>query len=119
MSGATPGAGARRLWLVYAVATVAAALVLLAIYVNQYDDFDVGDRLRQTGRFVRRAMAALSFPLGFAAGLAEGPLDAAFGCGDANEPCAVFVDWNLRFAALVAQIVALRWALAWRKAARG
>jgi hypothetical protein len=103
------GALARRLWLLYALATIMAALILLAVYVNTYDDYDVGDRLRGLGGFTRRAMLALGFPVSLPASLLTGPLDAAFGCGDANEPCAVFVLWQTQFAALVAQIVALRW----------
>jgi hypothetical protein len=46
--------------------------------------------------------------------LADGPLRAAFGCGDANEPCAIFVTWQVQFTALVAQIVFLRWLIARR-----
>ena len=46
--------------------------------------------------------------------LADGPLRATFGCGEANEPCAVFVTWQVQFAALVAQIVLLRWLIARR-----
>ncbi|WP_442755022.1 hypothetical protein ACNHKD_18895 [Methylocystis sp. JAN1] len=104
---------ARKIWLFYAIATVAAGLVLLALYVNAYDDYDIGDRLRGVGRFARRAMTLLSFPLGPSVGLlADEPLERAFGCGDPNEPCAFFVHWNTRFAALVAQIGLLRWAVA-------
>jgi hypothetical protein len=109
------GAWARKLWLVYAVAAIAGAVVLLAIYVNAYDDDDIGDRLRGLGRFTRRAMFALTFPLGLPAGLlADGPLHDAFGCGGENEPCAIFVLWQTQFTALVAQIVALRWLVARR-----
>ena len=116
MSGDAPrprptGALARRLWLLYALASICAALVLLAVYVNTYDDYDVGDRLRALGGFTRRAMLALGFPLSLPASLLTGPLDAAFGCGDANEPCAVFVMWQTLFAALVAQVAALRLAI--------
>ncbi|QGM96671.1 hypothetical protein [Methylocystis parvus] len=102
---------ARKIWLFYAVATIAAALVLLSVYVNAYDDYDIGDRLRAVGRFARLGMAAISFPLGPLAGLlADRPLESAFACGDPNEPCAFFLNWNTRFAALCVQIAILRWA---------
>lgn len=116
MSGApAPGALARRVWLAYALVTVAAALLIFTAYVNTYDDYDVGPRLRGLGRFTRQAMLALTFPLGWPARLlADGPLSAAFGCGDENDPCAIFVLWQTLFAALVAQIVLLRWAIARR-----
>ncbi len=107
---------ARKIWLIYAISTVATALVLLAAYVNTYDDYDVGERLRGLGRFTRRAMLALAFPLSLPAHLLAGPLDAGFGCGDENEPCAIFVMWQTLFAALFAQIVLLRWLIGrrWR-----
>ncbi|RTL85041.1 MAG: hypothetical protein EKK29_12435 [Hyphomicrobiales bacterium] len=105
------GALARKLWLFYALATVTAALVLLAAYVNIYDDYDVGPRLRGLGLFTRRAMAALGFPSSLPATLLTGPLVAAFGCGDENDPCAIFVMWQTLFVALVAQIALLRWAI--------
>ncbi len=61
-------------------------------------------------------MLALGFPLSLPAHLLTGQLDAAFGCGDENEPCAIFVMWQTLFAALVGQIVLLRWLIArrWR-----
>ncbi len=109
---------ARKIWLAYAIATVVGALVLLAIYVNAYDDYDVGDRLRALGGVTRRAMLLVTFPLGLPARLlADGPLRAAFGCGDDNDPCAIFVDWQTLFAALVAQIVLLRYVIARRRGA--
>ena len=100
----------RLAWLAYAIATVALSIALLAIYVIAYDDYDLSERLRATGRFVRQAMRALSFPLGAPIGaLLNAPLEKTFGCGDENQPCAVFVDWNTHFAALLAQIVLMRW----------
>ncbi len=103
-------AWARKIWLAYTLITLAGALLLLAVYVNAYDDYDIGDRLRALGRFTRSSMSVLTFPLGLPAGLlADGPLHDAFGCGEANEPCAVFVTWQAHFAALVAQIAILRW----------
>ena len=100
----------RLAWLAYAIATVAVSIALLAIYVTAYDDYDLSERLRATGRFVRQGMRALSFPLGALIGaLLNPPLERSFGCGDENEPCAVFVDWDTHFAALLAQIVFLRW----------
>jgi hypothetical protein len=109
---AGPGERARLLWRIYSIVTIAGALTLLATYVNAYDDYDVSDRLRALGRFVRQGMRLLSFPLGLPTGaLADGPLERAFGCGDAHEPCAVFVDWHTHFAALLVQIVGLRWLL--------
>jgi hypothetical protein len=105
----------RAAWLAYAIATVALSIAVLAIYVNVYDDYDLSERLRATGRFVRQAMRAISFPLGAPIGaLLNPPLEKSFGCSDANEPCAVFVDWNMRFAALLAQIILLRWLIARR-----
>jgi hypothetical protein len=59
-------------------------------------------------------MLALAFPLSLPASLLAGPLEAAFGCGDESEPCAIFVMWQTFFAALVAQIVLLRWLIAKR-----
>ncbi len=106
---AKAGQLARKMWLFYALASVTTALVLLAAYVNGYDDYDVGPRLRGLGRFTRQAMLALGFPLSLPASLlAAGRLNAAFGCGDENEPCAIFVAWQTLFAALLAQIVLLR-----------
>jgi len=100
----------RLAWLAYAIATVVLSIAVLAIYVTTYDDYDISERLRATGRFARQAMQALSFPLGAPIGwLLDPPLEKSFGCGDENEPCAIFVNWNTRFAALLAQIVLLRW----------
>jgi len=97
-------------WLAYAIAAVALSIAVLAIFVKAYDDYDLSDRVRATGRFARQAMRALSFPLGAPTGaLLNPPLEKSFGCGDENEPCAIFVDWNTHFAALLAQIVMLRW----------
>ncbi len=101
------------IWLAYTAIAIVGALTLLAIYVNIYDDYDVSDRLRAAGALTRRVMWVLSLPLGLPVGaLASTPMEAAFGCGEAREPCAVFVDWNLRFATIVAQIVLLRWLVA-------
>ncbi len=109
-AGPKGAASARKIWLAYALVTIAGALVLLALYVNAYDDYDIGDRLRGLGRFTRRAMNIVTFPLGLPAGLiADGPLKGAFGCGDENDPCAIFTLWQAQFAALVAQIVGLGW----------
>ncbi|MFO1102874.1 MAG: hypothetical protein U1E20_08230 [Methylocystis sp.] len=99
----------RLAWLAYAVATVALSFAVLAIYVNAYDDYDLSERLRATGRFARQAMQALSFPLGAPIGwLLDPALAKSFGCGDENEPCANFVNWNTHVATLLAQIVLLR-----------
>lgn len=97
-------------WLVYAIAAIALSIAVLAIFVKAYDDYDVSDRVRSIGRFARQAMRALSFPLGAPSGALLNPLlEKSFGCGDENEPCAIFIDWNTHFAALLAQIVLLRW----------
>ena len=97
-------------WLVYAIAAIALSIAVLAIFVKVYDDYDLSERLRAAGRFARQAMRALSFPLGAPSGaLLNPPLEKIFGCGDENEPCAIFIDWNTHFAALLAQIVLLRW----------
>jgi hypothetical protein len=96
-------------WLAYAIATIALSIAVLAIYVTAYDDYDLSERLRATGRFARQAMRAVSFPLGAPVGwLLDPPLEKSFGCGDENEPCAIFVNWNTHFAALLAQVVLLR-----------
>lgn len=101
---------ARKFWLAYAAIAVVGSFIILTIYVNAYDDYDISDRLRATGRFARQAMRLFSFPLGFPfAALANGPLEKSFGCGDENEPCAVFIDWHTHFAAVLAQILMLRW----------
>lgn len=103
---------ARIAWLLYAGATIVGALMVLAIYVNTYDDYDISDRLLATGAFARRTMSLLSFPLGgVASAVAGDALEKAFSCGSTNAPCAIFVDWNLRFAAIIAQLGLLRWAL--------
>ncbi|MGJ0509544.1 MAG: hypothetical protein ACR652_20970 [Methylocystis sp.] len=108
-TASSAGDRARKIWLAYAILAIAGALALLAIYVNAYDDYDVGDRLRGLGRVVRRAMAILTFPLGAPAGwLADGPLHDAFGCGEETAPCAIFVLWQAQFGALVAQVVLMR-----------
>jgi hypothetical protein len=114
VSGGPPQDGRWRLlrvaWLAFAIATVALSIAVLAIYVTAYDDYDLSERLRATGRFLRQAMYALSFPLGAPVGwLLDPPLEKSFGCGDANEPCAAFIAWNTHFAALLAQLVLLRW----------
>ena len=97
-------------WLVYAIATIALSIAVLAIYVTAYDDYDLSERLQATGPFARQAMRAVSFPIGAPIGwILDPPLEKAFRCGDENEPCAVFVNWNTHFAALLAQIVLLRW----------
>lgn len=100
---------ARKMWVAYATATILVSLSVLAIYVNAYDDNGLTDRLRAIGSFTRQAMRLVSFPLGLPFGaLANGPLQAIFGCDKPNEPCGVFVDWWTHFAALVAQIISLR-----------
>ncbi|MGD9542694.1 MAG: hypothetical protein AB7F41_02385 [Methylocystis sp.] len=114
MSESPPQDGRWRLlriaWLVYAIATIALSIAVLAIYVTAYDDYDLSERLSAAGRFLHQAMRALSFPLGAPVGaLLTSPLEHSFGCGHVNDPCAVFVDWNARFAALLTQIVLLRW----------
>lgn len=104
------GRAARRIWLAYTALAIVASLVVLTIYVTTYDDYDISDRLRATGRFARKAMRVLSFPLGLPIGaLLNGPLEKALACGDESEPCAIFIDWHTHFAALLAQIALLRW----------
>ena len=72
-------------WLAYAIATVSLSIAVLAIYVTAYDDYDLSERLRATGRFTRQAMRAVSFPLGAPTGwLLNPPLEKSFGCGDEN-----------------------------------
>ena len=118
MTGEAPsprGRFARSLWLAYAILTVLCAFAVLAIYVNTYDDYDVSDRLRAAGVFLRRSMNVLSFPLGWLVGaLTKAPLAAVFGCKAPEAPCSLFIDWQTRFVALLAQIVLLRWVIARR-----
>lgn len=115
---APKGGFAGKLWLAYAVITILCSLAALAIYVNTYDDYDVSERLRATGLFMRRAMSVLSFPLGFVFALTDEPLQRAFGCEGAEAPCSLFVAWHTRFAAVLAQIALLRWLVARRTSAR-
>jgi len=104
-----PFPNARTAWLAYAAVAIIGALTVLTIYVNTYDDYDVSECLYAAGAFTRRAMSALSFPLGFLLStVAGGPLEASFNCGATNEPCAIFIDWNLKFAAIISQIALLR-----------
>jgi hypothetical protein len=106
---------ARNLWLAYAIASVVCALAVLAIYVNTYDDYDVSDRLRAAGAFLRRTMKVLSFPLGWLVdALTIDPLTRALGCAGPDAPCSIFVEWQTRFVALLAQIVLIRWLMARR-----
>jgi len=101
---------ARKFWFVYTGLALVGSLIVLAIYVNAYDDYDISDRLRATGRFARQAMRLLSFPLGLPFGaLLNAPLEKSFNCGNENEPCAVFIDWHTHFTAAIAQILLLRW----------
>jgi hypothetical protein len=101
---------AYRAWFIYAAGVVAGSLLVLAIYVNAYDDYGVTAKLTATGSFTRTTMRALSFPLGFPVGaLADPILERNFGCGDQSEPCATFIAWWTRFAAIFVQILLLRW----------
>lgn len=119
MTGAAPPPRerlARNLWLAYASVTIVGALTVLAIYVNIYDDYDVSDRLRAAGRFLRQTMNVLSFPLGWGVGaLTNEPLGWVFGCGTPDAPCSILVEWQTRFIALLAQIIALRWYITRRR----
>ena len=56
---------AARAWFAYTAGVLASALLVLAIYVNAYDDYGVTPKLTATGSFTREVMQALSFPLGF------------------------------------------------------
>ena len=75
-------------------------------YVSAYDNTGVTGRLRAMGAFTRTAMQVLSFPLGFPLGAAADPLlERSFGCAASDEPCATFIEWWTRFAAVLAQII--------------
>ena len=101
---------ASRTWFVYAAGVVAGSLLVLAVYVNVYDDYGVTARLTATGSFTRAVMQALSFPLGIPIGaLADPILQRNFDCGAQSEPCATFIAWWTRFAAAFIQILLLRW----------
>ena len=101
---------ASRAWLAYTAGVVAGALLVLAIYINAYDDYGVTARLAATGSFTRAAMQALSFPLGFPIGAIADPiLGRNFNCEAQSEPCATFVAWWTRCAAILVQILLLRW----------
>ncbi len=103
---------ADKAWLLYSAAAIGGALVVLAIYVNAYDDNGLTEKLRLLGGFTRRAMRVLSFPLGLPFGaVANGFLENAFGCAEPDEPCGVFVDWWTHFFAVLAQALLLRFAL--------
>ncbi len=105
-------------WLLFSAATITGSLVVLAIYVNAYDDNGLTERLGVLGGFTRRAMRALSFPLGLPFGaVANDFLEGAFGCADPAEPCGVFIDWWTHFAAVFMQVLLLRWVI--RRQARG
>jgi len=101
---------ASALWLVYAMATVAGSLLILAIYVNAYDNTGVTARLTATGDFARSAMQVLSFPLGFPVGAAANSfLVRSFGCEAQRDPCGTFIFWWTHFAAVILQVGLLGW----------
>jgi hypothetical protein len=101
---------ARGLWLVYTAATILASLLILAIYVNAYDDHGLTERLRAVGGFTRRAARIISFPLGLPLGAMANPLfERIFGCEEPNEPCGAFTDWWTHFAALLVKVFIFRW----------
>lgn len=94
-----------RLWLGYAAVTIFGSLLVLAIYVNAYDNTGMTERLRAAGVFLHTVMQVLSFPLGLALGAAANPsLAQYFRCGAPDDPCAVFIDWWTHFAAILIQI---------------
>jgi hypothetical protein len=101
---------ARALWRVYTVASILCSLLILAIYVNTYDDYGLTERLRAIGGFARWVMRIISFPIGLAFGaVANGLFERIFGCEEVTEPCGVFIDWWTHFAALLAQLTLFRW----------
>jgi hypothetical protein len=94
----------------YTAAAILGSLLVLAIYVSAYDNTGVTERLRATGAFTRTTMQVLSFPLGLPLGAAADPfLERSFGCAASGEPCATFIDWWTRFAAVLAQIAIFHW----------
>jgi len=55
-------------------------------------------------------MQALSFPLGIPIGaLADPILERNLHCEAQGEPCAIFIAWWTRFAAIFTQILLSRW----------
>ncbi len=109
-SKASRASFAPNLWRVYTAATILGSLLSLAIYVNAYDDYGLTERLRAVGGFTRTAMHIISFPLGLPLGAMANPLfERIFRCDEPNEPCAAFIDWWTHFAALLVQVVILRW----------
>jgi hypothetical protein len=108
-SKASRAGPARALWLVYTVASILGSLLILAIYVNTYDDYGLTERLRAIGGLTRWAMRIISFPIGLPLGaLANGLFERIFGCDALTEPCGVFIDWWAHFAALLAQLTLFR-----------
>jgi hypothetical protein len=100
---------ASRMWFIYAAVVVAGSLLVLAIYINAYDDYGVTARLTATGSFTRAVMQALSLPPGFPIGaLADPFFQRRFGCEAQSEPCATFVAWWTRFGVILLQILLLR-----------
>ena len=75
------GAGlARALWLVYNVASILGSLLILAVYVNTYDDYGLTERLRAIGGFTRWMMRVIFFPIGLPFGaMANGLFERIFG----------------------------------------
>lgn len=101
---------ARTLWLAYTVATILGSLVVLAIYVNAYDDNGRTEQLRAIGNFTRWAMRIISFPLGLPLGAATNwPFERTFACEAPGEPCGVFIEWWTQFVSLLIQVFLLRW----------
>ncbi len=113
MGNVQPSKGrlASTLWLIYAIATILGSLVILAIYVNAYDNTGITERLRAIGAFTRTTMQVLSFPFGLPLGAAANPfLERNFGCAAPDsEPCITFIDWWTHFAAVLAQVILIRW----------
>ena len=106
---ASRGRVASKLWFYYTIATVVVSLLVLAIFVNAYDNTGVTARLSAMANFTRTAMRVLSFPLGLPSSAADPFLQRSFACDAQSEPCATFIDWWTHFGALVLQIALLRW----------
>ena len=96
-----------RIWLVYTSIVVIVSLIALTRYVNTYDDYDISSRLEDIGGATLQSMSIASFPSGWIFGaLLNAPIQRFFACDDViTHPCAVFIDWWIKFCAIILQSI--------------
>ena len=96
-----------RIWFAYTSIAAAVSLVVLTQYVNTYDDYDISPRLKDIGSVTLRTMNIASFPSGWIFGaILNAPIQRSFACdGITTHPCAVFIDWWIKFGAIILQSV--------------